>query len=105
MPIGDFIGQEPRLFFHFDTIDNIDNNHKGIAIDNIELIGAHWAPWAEFSGEVQLTWTGGLPKYFVYRGTNPDFTNNPPELRAYTPFTHKWENSLNDDQSYYYMVR
>jgi len=105
LSIGQYAGKELWVFFEFDSVDTTDNDHKGIAIDNIELMGAHWSGWAETSGEVILDWTGGLPKYFVYRGTNPDFSNNPPELRAYTPFTHKYENSLNDDQSYYFKVR
>ena len=94
-----------RIFFHFDSVVASNGNQRGVAIDNIELIGAHWSPVSEFSGEVILDWTGGLPKYFVYRNISPDFINNPPELRAYTPFTHKYENSLNDEQSYYYKIQ
>jgi len=104
--IGAWQGEEGvRIHFNFDSKDSVDNDHIGIAIDNVELIGAHWMPWSETAGEVILNWTGGLPKYFVYRGTNPDFVSNPPELRAYTPFRRKYENSLNDYQSYYYKVR
>ncbi|OGF65022.1 MAG: hypothetical protein A2Y62_14465 [Candidatus Fischerbacteria bacterium RBG_13_37_8] len=103
--IGDWAGKEIWLFFEFDTVDAIDNYHIGIAIDNVELINAHWAGWSDNSGEVILNWIGGLPKYFVYRGVEPDFNANPPELRAYTPFNSKYENSLNDDQSYFYKVR
>lgn len=105
LPLGDWVGKEVRVIFQFDTKDELDNNYAGVAIDNVEIIGAKWSPWAETSGEVILNWTGGLPKYFVYRGTSPDFTNNPPELRAYTPFNNKYENSLNDHESYYYKIR
>ena len=105
LPLGRWVGQEIRVLFGFDVVDTIDNDHTGIAIDNIQLKGAHWSPWEECSGEVILNWTGGLPKYFIYRGTNPDFDNNIPELRAYTAFTHKYENSLNDEESYYYFIK
>ncbi len=106
LDIGKWVGEdEVRIIFIFDSKDGIDNDHAGIAIDDVELIGAHWTPWDETSGEVILNWTGGLPKYFVYRNTSPDFVNHPPKLRAYTPFNHKHENTLNDDKSYYYKVR
>ena len=83
----------------------LGNYYRGIAVDDVELIGAHWSPWAEMSGEVILNWTGGLPKYFIYRGSEPNYEVNPPELRSYTPFTHYYENSLNNDISYYYEIR
>jgi hypothetical protein len=105
LDLGEFVGKDVIIRFWFDSVDDIWNDAKGIAIDNVEIIGAHYLPWAEFSGEVHLEWTGGLPKYFVYRGTNPDFDANPPELRAYTPFNHIYENSLNDYESYYYKIR
>lgn len=105
LDIGQLVGEEAWVSFWFDSDDEIWNIATGIVVDNAEIIGAHWLPWAEFSGEVHLNWSGGLPKYFVYRNTSPDFDTNPPELRSYTPFTHKYENSLNDEQSYYYKVR
>jgi len=103
--IGNWVGKGIFISFVFDSVDEIDNAHRGVAIDNVELIGAHYEPWSDDSGEVILNWQGGLPKYFLYRGTNPDFVNNPPELRAYTPFTSLHENCLNDEKSYYYKVR
>jgi len=105
LSLGEAFGYEARIHFIFDTKDSVENDHRGIAIDNVELIGARWSSWAETSGEVILDWIGGLPKYFVYRGTNPDFSINPPELIAYTPFNHKYENSLLDDNSYYYIIK
>ncbi len=105
-PIGQWQNKyDIFIVFKFDTVDEVNNSYKGIAIDNVELIGAHWHGWSDNSGEVILNWTGGLPKYLVYRNTNPDFVNNLPELRAYTPFNHFYENTLNDDKSYYYKVR
>jgi len=105
IPIGQWVGKDLFISFVFNTVDEEDNSHRGIAVDDVELIGAHWEPWSDDSGEVHLQWTGGLPKYFVYRGTSPNFIANPPELRAYTPFNHIYENSLNDYMSYYYKVR
>lgn len=105
LPLGESAGYQARIHFVFDTINNIDNNYRGIAIDDVELVGTHWSDWAEMSGEVILNWQGGLPKHFIYRGTKPDFMNDLPELRAYTPFRHKYENSLNDEESYYYIVK
>lgn len=105
LPIGQWVGKEIWVYFSFDTVDKFNNTGRGIAIDNIELIGAHWSPWAETSGEVILSWTGGLPKYLVYRNTNPDFENNPPSLRAYTPLHHKVDNTLNNEENYFYKVR
>lgn len=104
--IGRWLDAETvRIIFIFDSKDAIDNNHAGVAIDNVELIGAHWLSQSENSGEVILTWNSGLPKYFVYRNESPDYSKNPPPLVAYAPFTTTYENTLNDDKSYYYKIR